>query len=101
MYGPLFGDDSDYHKLVQLGAAHQLFDFAWIEVAPGSVMDGHSIADLELRTRTGATVVGIMRDGQMIANPRPTEALEACDLLAIAGTAEQRRAVEALAARPD
>ena len=35
----------------------------------------------------------------MIANPDPTEAFDACDLLAIAGTAEQRRAVEALAAR--
>ena len=40
MYAPLFGDDSDYQKLVQLGAAHQLFDFVWVEVAPGSVMDG-------------------------------------------------------------
>lgn len=99
MYGPLFGDGSDYQKLVQLGAAHQLFDFVWVEVASGSVMEGRRIADLALRTRTGATVVGIMRRGQMIANPGPTEALEACDLLAIAGTAEQRRAIEALAAR--
>ena len=99
MYAPLFGDDSDYQKLVQLGAAHQLFDFVWVEVAAGSVMDGQCIEDLALRTRTGATVVGIMRHGEMIANPRPTEALEASDLLAIAGTAEQRRAIEALAAR--
>lgn len=97
MYAPLFGDDSDYQKLVQLGAAGQLFDFVWVEVRAGSLLDGHTIADLALRTRTGATVVGIMRDGQMIANPAPTERLEALDLLAIAGTPDQRRRLEALA----
>ena len=45
MYAPLFGDQSDYQKLVQLGAAGQLFDFAWVEVAPGSAMDGRCIAE--------------------------------------------------------
>jgi CPA2 family monovalent cation:H+ antiporter-2 len=99
MYAPLFGDDSDYQKLVQLGAAGQLFDFVWVEVAPGCSLDGHSIADLALRSRTGATVVGIMRHGQMISNPSPATAIEACDLLAIAGTPDQRRALEVLACR--
>jgi CPA2 family monovalent cation:H+ antiporter-2 len=99
MYAPLFGDDSDYQKLVQLGAAGQLFDFSWVEVAVGSAMDGRSIADLAIRTRTGATVVGILRDGQMITNPDPFAPIGAADLLAIAGTADQRRALEALAAR--
>ncbi len=98
MYAPLFGDDSDYKKLVQMGAASQMFDFAWVEVEVGSVMAGSCLADLDLRSRTGATVVGIMRDGQMITNPAPTQPIEACDLLAIAGTPDQRRAIESLAA---
>jgi CPA2 family monovalent cation:H+ antiporter-2 len=97
MYRPLFGDDSDYQRLVQLGAAGQLFDFDWVEVSAASSMDGRTIADLGLRSRTGATVVAIMRDGRMIPNPPPSTAIEASDLLAIAGTADQRRAVEALA----
>ncbi len=100
MYAPLFGDDSDYQKLVQLGAAGQLFDFEWVEVAARSAMDGRCIAELALRSRTGATVVGIMRDGQMMSNPDPTELILASDLLAIAGTPDQRRAVEALAGHP-
>ena len=83
---------------MQLGTAGQLFDFVWVEVAAGSAMAGQSIADLALRTRTGATVVGILRDGQMLSNPSPHERLAVADLLAIAGTAEQRRALESLAA---
>lgn len=97
MYAPLFGDDSDYQTLVQLGAASQLFDFAWVEVCPDSVMSGESIGRLGIRTRTGAAIVGVMRDGQMLSNPGPATCLEPCDLLAIAGTPEQRRALEALA----
>lgn len=100
LYAPLFGDDSDYRKLVQLGAAGQLFDFAWVEVQDDSPMAGRSIADLALRSRTGATVVGVMREGQMVPNPSPTEIIQASDLLAIAGSPDQRRAVEALAHTP-
>lgn len=63
-------------------------------------MAGRSIADLALRSRTGATVVGVMREGQMVPNPSPTEIIQASDLLAIAGSPDQRRAVEALAHTP-
>ncbi|MBA2353947.1 MAG: cation:proton antiporter, partial [Acidobacteria bacterium] len=102
MYAPLFGHDSDYQRLVQLGSAGQLFDFSWVEIPVGSVMDGRSIADLALRSRTGATVVGILRDGQMLPNPPPDHPLHIADLLAIAGTPDQRRSLEALArARPE
>lgn len=95
MYAPLFGDDSDYQKLVQLGAAGQLFDFAWVEVGRDSALDGHTIAELSIRKRTGATIVGIMREGRMLSNPSPSERLQAADLLAIAGTpAERRRLVD-------
>ncbi|BCS33370.1 sodium/hydrogen exchanger [Luteitalea sp. TBR-22] len=97
MYAPLFGDDSDYQTLVQLGAASQLFDFAWVEVHPGSQLAGASLGDLGIRARTGATVVGLMRDGQMQPNPGAETALEPHDLLAIAGTPDQRRALSALA----
>lgn len=101
MYAPLFGGGSDYQRLVQLGTAGQLFDFSWVEIPAASGFEGRTIAELELRTRTGATVVGILRDGAMLANPSPTEPLRIADLLAIAGTPDQRRALESMArARP-
>jgi CPA2 family monovalent cation:H+ antiporter-2 len=97
MYAPLFGDDSDYQTLVQLGAASQLFDFAWIQVDPESPLAGETLGALGIRARTGATVVGVMREGQMLTSPGPDTALEPHDLLAVAGTPDQRRALEGLA----
>lgn len=97
MYEPLFGDNSQYERLVQLGGAGQLFDFSWLEVQPGSALDGRTLASLELRRRTGVSVVGIMRDGVLQPNPGPDDVIQAGDLLAIVGRPEQRRHVQAMA----
>lgn len=98
MYEPLFGADSGYERLVHLGAAGQLFDFSWLEVRPGSALDGQTLAQLSLRRRTGVSVVGIMRDGILEPNPGPDEVIQAGDLLAVVGRPEQRRTVQAMAA---
>lgn len=97
MYEPLFGEDSDYRKLVQIGGAGQLFDFTWLEVRPGSTLDGRTLAELALRRRTGVSVVGILRDGILLPNPGPDDVLRAGDLLAVVGRPEQRRAVQTMA----
>ena len=74
MYAPLFGDDSDYQKLVQLGAAAPAVRFrlgrggarqrdGWpVHRRPG-------VADTYRRDGRRHHA-----DGQMIANPEPTEA---------------------------
>lgn len=97
MYEPLFGDGSDYRKLVQLAGAGQLFDFTWLEVRPGSTLDGRTLAELALRRRTGVSVVGILRDGILLPSPGPDDVLQAGDLLAIMGRPEQRRTVQTMA----
>jgi K+:H+ antiporter len=48
---------------------------------------GRSLAELDLRGRTGATVLAIRRDGTPIVNPGATERLRAGDILALTGTA--------------
>jgi CPA2 family monovalent cation:H+ antiporter-2 len=53
---------------------------------------GRSLAELDLRAKTGVTVLSIMRDSGSIPNPSPRDPLQAGDVLAIAGSAD---AVEA------
>jgi CPA2 family monovalent cation:H+ antiporter-2 len=52
---------------------------------------GRTLADLEVRGRTGATVLAIWRRDGSVVVPSATEALRAGDLLALAGA---RDAVE-------
>jgi CPA2 family monovalent cation:H+ antiporter-2 len=50
---------------------------------------GKLIRELELRTRTGASIVGIERETATIINPSPEEELQAGDQIFLLGTREQ------------
>lgn len=58
-----------------------------IQLAPDSPGVGRSLANLNLRGRTGASVLAILRAGKPVV-PSPAEDLSAGDVLAIAGTRE-------------
>lgn len=59
-----------------------------IKLLPTATAVGRSLADLDLRAQTGATVLAIARDGAGLATPSPSEPLRAGDLLAMAGSGE-------------
>jgi monovalent cation:H+ antiporter-2, CPA2 family len=66
------------------------------EIPPSSPAAGRSLADLELRAATGATVLAIVRGGSGIAVPDAHDPLQVGDFLAIAGTPEAIAAAIAL-----
>lgn len=68
----------------------------WIEVCPASPLVDHSIAENQIRTRTGASVIGILRGNEVIASPAANERILAGDLLLVAGKRAQVRSLEEL-----
>jgi len=70
---------------------------ASITIAPASSAVGRSLAELDLRAKTGATVLAIARGTDAgTATPSPTEPLQAGDVLAMAGSEEAIMAARAL-----
>jgi CPA2 family monovalent cation:H+ antiporter-2 len=67
-------------------------------VDPGSPAAGRTLAELDLRGTTGATVLAIRRGEQTLPTPSGAQRLEAGDLLALAGTHEALEAAQALLA---
>jgi CPA2 family monovalent cation:H+ antiporter-2 len=59
-------------------------------LAEGAAAIGRSLAELDLRAKTGATVLAIARGGGAhgVATPSPTEPLQRGDVLALAGSDE-------------
>lgn len=55
-----------------------------------------SIRELEIRNRTGATVVAVIRDDEQIPAPGPEEVLRANDVVVVSGTRDGIRQAEAL-----
>lgn len=70
---------------------------ASITVTAASAAVGRSLAELDLRAKTGATVLAIARGTDAgSATPSPTEPLQAGDVLAMAGSAEAIEAARAM-----
>ncbi len=59
-----------------------------IALVAGSPSVGKSLAELDLRARTGASVLAITRGSDGLANPSAHEALREGDVLALAGSGE-------------
>ena len=60
----------------------------WIEVADGSSMARHSIGDGQLRSRTGASVVAVIRGDTSEPAPGPEFVIEPGDVVVAVGTAD-------------
>jgi CPA2 family monovalent cation:H+ antiporter-2 len=89
-YAPT-GQDDDVGRAIrsQVGALARQLDLAWVSVPADSPFDGRTLAQLRIRTTTGASVVAMIRAGQLVANPDGDVRLERGDLIAVLGTREQ------------
>ncbi len=79
--------DGSLHRLEALRAV----EVVWEAVPEGSPLDGGTAAELAIRSRTGLSVVGVLRDGVMLANPGADMTLQAGDLLALIGGPREQR----------
>lgn len=70
-----------------------------VPIAPGSPYDGRTMGEARARTRTGASIVAVLRHGGVIASPGPSFQLVADDTVVVVGTREGTAAVADILAR--
>ena len=63
----------------------------WIPIRPGSNQAGATIADGRLRTRSGTSVVALVRDDATLPAPGPEQVLNEGDIVVAVGTPEGLR----------
>lgn len=68
-------------------------DAGQVEVGPESPFAGRLLGETKARTRSGSSIVAIVRDDRVLASPGPDEALRAGDVLVVIGTADGIAAV--------
>ncbi|WP_207956111.1 NAD-binding protein [Rubrobacter marinus] len=100
LYAPLTSDGDGNKILYGLRRASEMIETDWIEVPEGCPLADRRIGELDIRARTGASVVAVVRDEDVSANPGPGFALAPGDLLAVLGTPEQRAAFSDLLVAP-
>ncbi|GAB7193388.1 cation:proton antiporter regulatory subunit [Kineococcus sp. NUM-3379] len=67
-----------------------------IYIEPGSPYDGRTLGDAQIRSRTGASVVALVRRGDVIPSPTPAQVFRAGDKVVVVGTEDGVRATAKL-----
>jgi len=98
MYEPIFTSRQDYQLLTQLNNARNLLEISWVQLDPDSPLNGLTIQNAAIRSRTGATIVGLIHRGIFRPNPEPEHPFSAGDIVAIVGSSRERELFKELAA---
>lgn len=88
--------EEEHRLLHDLIHASENIEVTWLRLESGNPLIGRAIAEADLRARTGASVVAIMRGGGLIANPKSLTRFEEDDRVGFIGDAEQIESVKNL-----
>jgi TrkA domain protein len=94
--GDLLGADRLVSKLASLQQQVEGLAIDWLEIRRGSPYAARTIADTEARSRTGVSIVAIVRGDRAIPAPTPDQRLEAGDTLVVVGTAKGVKTLSAM-----
>jgi TrkA domain protein len=86
-------------ELVDLPQQVEGLQVEWLRLPSTSTYAGRTLGDTKARTRTGASVVALVRDGTVLPSPEPGVGLQAGDTLVVVGTPHGVEAVAQLLER--
>ena len=67
-----------------------------VEVGADSPFSGRPLGETKARTRTGSSIVAVVRDDDVLASPGPAQLLQPGDVLVVIGTSDGIAAVRQL-----
>ena len=88
--------DAEHRTLHDLLLAVDSIDIFWIRIDETSPLVGISLAEANIRTRTGASVVTIVRGEQVFPNPKSATIFTAGDRIGLIGDEAQIQAAQGL-----
>lgn len=95
-YTGIWPGDRGYPVLDQLLMSTRGVEIAWYTVEEGSPLVGQTLAEADIRSRVGASVVALVREGHVNANPKSHVRFEVGDLLGLIGDPQELASVNRL-----
>jgi monovalent cation:H+ antiporter-2, CPA2 family len=81
--------DEEHRTLHDLLQSLKGIEIIWMDISAESSLVGESLAEASIRSESGASVVALVRDKQLIANPKSQTIFEAGDRIGVIGEKEQ------------
>ena len=88
--------EEEHRLLHDLVDAVSSIEIRWLRLPKGNPLIGQTLADANLRSRTGASVVALLRERQLTANPKSMTVFQADDRIGLIGDKEEIEAAERL-----
>ena len=95
-YDVEINSQTEHRVLQQLIDAADAIEITWIDLPDDSPVIGQTLAQADLRSQTGASVVALFRDEELLPNPKSMTIFQAGDRIGVIGEAEQIAAAEQL-----
>lgn len=96
LYSVVCGSNRNYEELSQFRGAEREFDLQWYELPETSPLAGRTIGQNRIRQSTGASIVGVVREGVLKTNPDADYVLRPGDKIAVIGSDEARESFHRL-----
>lgn len=93
----VLGDERPRQHLARMKLAEQHLDIEWVQIQERAPLDGTTIGAAGIRSKTGASIVGVLKNEVFEATPGPDLELRAGDIAAVVGTSEARLQLGTLA----
>jgi CPA2 family monovalent cation:H+ antiporter-2 len=90
--------EEEHRLLHDLVDAVNSIEIRWFRLPEESPLVGQTLADANLRARTGASVIAILRAGQLMANPKSMTIFHVEDRVGLIGDKQETDAAEKLLA---
>jgi CPA2 family monovalent cation:H+ antiporter-2 len=97
LYAPIYQSNIDQQFLTSLGNIKNILEISWVTLGPHSPLISESIKRAAIRTRTGASIVGIIQGKVFYSNPKADYTFQEGDLVAVVGNQHERNAFKKLA----
>ncbi len=97
-YEGILPGESGYPVLDQLLMSTRGVEIAWLPLEEDSLLLGQTLAEANVRSRVGASVVALVRDRHVMANPKSNIRFEVGDLLGLIGDPHELEAAARLIA---
>ncbi len=85
LYAPLYQTELPLKTVSRLKSASEELELQWIKIPADSPALDKTIGELQIRQKTGASVVAVVRKGETIPNPTPDVRLRKNDLIGVLG----------------
>ena len=97
LYAPIYKANHDYQLLSKLDNIKDLLEITWVDITENSPLIHKSIKEAAIRTRTGASVVGVIHGELFHSNPKVDYFFQEGDLVAVVGNQQERNAFKKMA----